>query len=362
MLDREGRLTRINPEAERILRLPAASVLGRPLAAVQTEGMAEFVTCIQKVLAGGPPRPRHELAIRYNGEQMAVGVSVNSMKSPRGERIGAIAIFRDLTEVNLLRERMREADRLAGVGELAASIAHEVRNPLGSIRGSVEILAGELQLTGHQAQLLGLILKESARVNTIINDFLAFARLRPTQRCWVDGADFLEAVALQIRQHIAAHGDKVCLQWRVEPPDLRLHIDPAQMTQLFLNLAINACEAMDYAGELTLMAAQKDGSAWQELIVCDSGPGVSEEMRDELFKPFVTTKKGGTGLGLPMVARIAHAHHGRVRVGTAPNGGAVFTVQLYPGSEDSETEGPPELTDRGAERRQEIAADVLSTV
>ncbi len=284
------------------------------------------------MLAGGEPVGRGELKIvRWDTVVVPLGVSVSHRRDAAGDANGAIAVFQDLTEVHRMRERVREADRLAAVGQLAASIAHEIRNPLGSIRGSVELLAAELRLEGHHQRLLELILKESGRVNTIINDFLSFARLRPPHRRPVRVGEFLEDVTLQVRQQVAFKGGGVQVEMRIAEPRLEVALDAEQMTQLFLNLALNACEAMGYAGRLVLTAGRAPGQDGCEFAVLDTGPGLSEEARDNLFTPFFTTKKEGTGLGLPMVARIVHAHEGSVEVGTSPAGGAEFRVRIPSG-------------------------------
>jgi signal transduction histidine kinase len=256
-----------------------------------------------------------------------VGLSVSHLRDAAGEVTGAIAIFQDLTEAQRMRERVREADRLAAVGELSASIAHEIRNPLGSIRGSVEILAGELELTGQQERLLQLILKESARVNTIIDDFLAFARLRPARRRPVAVGALLDDVLLETRQQVLFKGGGVTVEGRAADPALMVFADAGQMLQLFLNLALNACEAMEYRGRLVLTAGPADGG-FCELRVADTGPGLSDEAKARLFTPFFTTRKHGTGLGLPMVARIAHAHDGTIEAAASPAGGAEFLVRI----------------------------------
>jgi signal transduction histidine kinase len=158
------------------------------------------------------------------------------------------------------------------------------------------------------------------------------------------------------------HGDQVMLKWRAHPEGVRLFIDPEQMTQLLLNLAINACEAMEYAGELTLTAEQGADSASQQLTVQDNGPGISPKVRGELFKPFITTKKSGTGLGLPMVARIAHAHSGRVDVGESPSGGALFRVMMYPQGECSGSRTPADNGQAHSELSEEASAEALTAV
>jgi two-component system sensor histidine kinase PilS (NtrC family) len=327
-IDLSGHLTRINPAACQLLDVHSENALGQHLRPVLGPAGEELARAVLDVAAGGPPLRRAELKLQRETGETPLGVTVNYLEDAEREVCGAVAIFTDLTDVQRMREHLRKADRLAGVGELAASIAHEIRNPLGSIRGSVEILASELRLEGHQAQLLELILTESARVNTIINDFLRFARLRPAAPKPVSCREFLDEVVLQIRQHVGVHGGGVELSYKVTPPDLQACMDPEQMVQLFLNLALNACEAMEYSGKLHIAAAATDGGSWCEFQIADDGPGVAAEHLERIFDPFMTTKKEGTGLGLPMVARIAHAHSGTVEVENGPERGVVFTLRL----------------------------------
>jgi two-component system sensor histidine kinase HydH len=189
------------------------------------------------------------------------------------------------------------------------------------------MLSGELELEGYQRQLFELVLKESSRVNSIINDFLAYSRMRPVARRRFAAAGFRDEMMLMIRQHVAAaHGD-VRVSAEVTPVDLELFADPGQLTQLALNLAINACEAMRYQGRLRVAIHVAEGGESCELTVTDDGPGIEADIRDSLFLPFKTTKEGGTGLGLSVVARIAAAHGGTVRAEDAPGGGAIFRVR-----------------------------------
>ncbi len=171
------------------------------------------------------------------------------------------------------------------------------------------------------------MLKESSRVNTIINDFLAYSRMRPASRRRFAAQEFRDEITLQIRQHIVAKDGKVGVTCDVYPENLMVVADPGQLTQMALNLAINACEAMAYQGQLKIALNLRDGGETCELIVADTGPGIDPEVREDLFSPFKTTKEGGTGLGLSIVARIAAAHGGSVRAGEAPGGGAIFRVR-----------------------------------
>ncbi len=326
-VDRDGTVTRLNPAGARILGLSPEAAIGRPFAEALGPARAEFAACVRGALADGQPRKRIEVEIAPAGLVVPVGVSIDFLDGGCGACFGVVAVFSDLTEARRMREQLRRADRLAGVGELAASIAHEIRNPLASIRGSVEMLAGELELEGHQDQLLQLVLKESARVNRIIEDFLHFARVRPPQPRPLALGEFLPDVVLQLNQHVMAHGGDVDVRWSLAPDDLEVAADPEQFVQVLLNLAINACEAMHYRGELRLRVAVDDDT-WCVCAISDSGPGLDAEFGEQIFQPFVTTKKQGTGLGLPIVARIVHGHGGTIEAANGAAGGAVFTVRL----------------------------------
>lgn len=326
-VDCQGTVRRVNPSCCRILQMEKDDLLGRQLVDICQGGMEQFAQAIRGVAQGGEPLDRVEVQVEHLGRAIPVGMNVNHVTAPDGQIMGAIAIFTDLTREKEMSKRVRDSDRLAAIGELAASIAHEIRNPLASIRGSVEMLADDLDLAGDQAELLALVLKESGRVNTIINDFLAYSRVRPTSRRRFSGLEFRDEISLQIRQHVAAKNGNIRLHCDLQPEDLDVVADPGQLTQMTLNLVINACEAMKYEGDLRLSLRLLAAGTSQELVVSDNGPGVDEGIKEDLFTPFATTKETGTGLGLSIVQRIANAHGGDVRVETTPGGGTTFRVR-----------------------------------
>ncbi|MEZ4388349.1 MAG: ATP-binding protein [Candidatus Krumholzibacteriia bacterium] len=325
-VDVEGRVMRVNPAARTILGLGDRTIAQSALADALGEAGRELSELVHAALADGERRKRHEVQVQRGQTNVPLGVNVDFLSAEDGTLAGAVIVFSDLTEVRRLREHLRRSDRLAGVGELAASIAHELRNPLASIRGSVELLASELDVHDHQVQLMQLILRESNRLNVIITDFLVFARLRaPQPRCI--GLDrFLADVQLQLRQHVTASDAQVEVSCRSDEPGLEMTADPEQLLQAVLNLAINACEAMQGRGRLEVATRRVDDDC--ELRVRDTGPGVAPESLEDIFTPFVTTKQHGTGLGLPMVARIVHAHGGTVEARNHPDGGAEFVLRL----------------------------------
>ncbi|MBP6770929.1 MAG: PAS domain S-box protein [Reyranella sp.] len=326
-VDTRGLITRANPACCRILGYEDTQLLGAPLGTLVDGGLDALAQVILPVAAGGAPVARGEISLVRRGHAVPIGLNVSHVTGARGEVTGAVAVFTDLTQEKELVARRRETDRLAAIGELAASIAHEIRNPLASIRGSVEMLSGELELEGYQRQLFELVLKESNRVNSIINDFLGYSRMRPVARRRFAASSFRDEMLLLVRQHVAAARGDVRITAEVTPPDLELTADPGQLTQLALNLAINACEAMRYQGRLRVALYLVEGGETFELTVTDDGPGIEADIRDNLFLPFKTTKEGGTGLGLSVVARIAAGHGGTVRAEDAPGGGAIFRVR-----------------------------------
>lgn len=325
-VDVTGRITRSNPAARRILGLSDSDAARARFAeALGPDGRA-LSDLVLAALADGERRKRAEVTIVRGGQAVPLGVNVDFLTGADEVLMGAVVVFSDLAEVQRLREHLRRSDRLAGVGELAASIAHELRNPLASIRGSVELLAADLEVTDHHAQLMQLILRESNRLNTIITEFLDFARLRAPQPTATPLARFLDDIELQLQQHVKAEGTDIDVACATATPDLSIEADPEQLRQALLNLAINACEAMQGQGRLEVTAARIDDAC--ELRVHDTGPGLAPERLEEIFTPFVTTKLNGTGLGLPMVARIVHGHGGTVEAENNPGGGADFVLRL----------------------------------
>ncbi len=341
----KGKITRVNPSCCDILKLEEKQLVGRDISQVMAGGMEDLAESILLVAQGGDSVERGEVMVTCQGRELPLGMNVNHVLGSKGRILGSIAIFTDLTETKEMTRRMREADRLAAIGELAASIAHEIKNPLASLRGSVEILANDLELSEDNELLFGLVLKESGRINGIINDFLSYSRMRPPVMVPMLAREFRDELKLQIKQHIAAKGGVIRSSFEVIPEDMEIVADPDQMTQMTLNLVINACEAMEHQGNLRITLVAVGNNGFCELSVADDGPGIEDAMRDCLFEPFRTNKVTGTGLGLSIVSRIAIAHGGQVWAEETPGGGATFRIRLpLESSAKQDTEFPPEFS------------------
>ncbi len=228
---------------------------------------------------------------------------------------------------------MRRSDRLAAVGELSAGIAHEIRNPLASISGAVEVLKESLSPKGENEKLLDLIIRESDRLNTIISEFLHFARLKiPEVKCLILN-DIVEDVFSLLQNHPQNH-ERIVMMNTLGPESITVRFDEDHLRQLLINLMVNGLEAMPDGGELEVgLCANGTKSAtadtpFVKIFVADSGPGIEESVRDRIFEPFISTKKNGTGLGLSIVQRILEYNHGRIELGENKPRRVSFVVSL----------------------------------
>jgi two-component system sensor histidine kinase PilS (NtrC family) len=346
VIDSDGLVVTANPAAESILGVPAQSALMGHVETVLGEAAPRMAEEMAHVLERGESKLRHEIALpRPGGGETPLGVSLSLLRDTEGRKRGVISVFQDLTEVREMRARVRKADRLAAIGALSAGIAHEIRNPLASISGSIELLANELELDGENRRLMALIMRESDRLDRIITDFLNFAKLRAPNKQPVDVGTCLEEVVMLIGNNAAAVEDvDVVLSVPEDLPPGRL--DDEQIRQVFFNLALNACEAMQDGGRLEIVAERAvDGGV--RVMFRDEGPGIELENVGMLFEPFFTTKTDGTGLGLAIANKIVVAHGGGVEFKNRSTGGAEFVVTL-PGGEPARAKGGA-LADRRTE-------------
>ncbi len=221
-------------------------------------------------------------------------------------------------------EQLRRADRLSALGELSAGMAHEIRNPLGSIKGAVEIIKDDYAPDEAKYEFIQILLKETDRLNQIVQEFLGFARPKQPEFRQADLNEAIESVLALTAQEARKAGVKV--EKRLDPSIGRRSLDAGLLKQAFLNLALNAIQAMPGGGVLIVESALRGGVIVVKII--DTGVGISEENRKKLFSPFFTTKKNGTGLGLAITYRIIENHKGRISVASEPGKGTTFSVEL----------------------------------
>src|SRR6476619_5275084 len=322
---RDGRVAVMNDIAYRILGLkPRAADIGRHFTEVLKDA-PDVVRMVSSVFELSHLPNRAEMRLKHTGK--VIGYTLSHVKDASGHDVGATLFFKDLTRVEQLEERERLRDRLAALGEMAAAIAHEVKNPLAGIEVMAGILKRQLTESPDAQNILADIIKEAKMANVIVQEVLAFVRPLRLQVEDVSLGDVVrDAVTMA-----ESHWQKGKIEIRVEVPD--------QLRQIFTNFVTNAFEAMNGAGTIEITAVAIDGeeestTAEQTpgpmvmITITDTGPGIPPEVMDRIFSPFFTTKPQGSGLGLAIVRKIVDAHDGRIDVGERPGGGTTFRVTL----------------------------------
>jgi two-component system sensor histidine kinase PilS (NtrC family) len=343
-----GRITSFNPEAERITGMRGEDVVGLDVESV-LPGVRDLV------MRGANDNPAQRSRARtpdvnQDGEARHLGVAAYVLKNDAGQPGGHVVIFQDVTDVVEMETSLRRSERLAAVGELSASIAHEIRNPLAAISGSIEMLQSQRSggaERGDPETLMAIVLREVDRLDDLISDFLDYARPSPSQPRVVSVPEVVEEV---IKMFDAGDCDGVTTHLELEP-GLSVLADPSQFRQVLWNLVLNAAQAMPDGGRLQISArAVADASTqelrnedrksqegekkadWGEIVVSDDGVGIPDEVLDRIFDPFFTTKQNGSGLGLAMVHRIVEDHEGSIGLESSQGGGTRVRVR-FPATE-----------------------------
>jgi two-component system sensor histidine kinase PilS (NtrC family) len=323
----EGDITSWNPAAEFITGFGYDEIRGRL--------QVVFGDCL-KVLFGhtgslkvNPYRFDGQI-IKRDGNTATLGMAASLLKDETEAVRGIILVFQDITKMVQMEERVRRQERLATVGSLAAGIAHEIRNPLASLSGSIQVLRGELDLNSDNRHLMDIVVRETDRLNAIITDFLEYARPK-TAKDDVIVLSHLFDETVSLLQNSKEYSEKIHIYQEVDP-HIAIRGDSQRLRQVFWNLLINACQAMPNGGQMTISAAPFIGDEgeqkWCEVIIADSGLGVAHEYLDKIFDPFFTTKAGGTGLGLSICYRIVEDYGGTITVETNSGKGAKFKIQM----------------------------------
>ncbi len=322
--DLSGVVTMLNPAGEEILGWRGTVVVGRSAGDVFPD--LDFEDCIQ-MLSGGQRNVRLDSIFEGgSGEEKFIGISISPLLSGPETVIGYLMNFQDLTELKRLEREVRAKDRMAAVGEMAAGMAHEIRNPLASITGSVGLLQHEVSLTTDQAKLMDIVFHESQRLNRIINDFLIYSRQITYNPKRVDLSQLMDdTVTLLLNNPEVTSRHRV--EARFEQRPLWCLVDPDLIRQVFWNLSHNAIRAMPEGGALTLELKKPRGREIK-IQVRDTGVGIEGERIDKIFEPFHSSFENGIGLGLAIVYQIIQAHHGRIEVHSAPGKGSLFEMTL----------------------------------
>jgi two-component system sensor histidine kinase PilS (NtrC family) len=323
--DSQERVLTFNHAAETITGVPFQAAVGRPV----SEVLQLPAQLLQELTQEMPQRP-HRAEVRYlpadgRGE-IEIGLSATHLETPGG-RTGLLVTFQDVTNIKKLQRDAAIQSRLAAVGEMAAGIAHEIRNPLASMSGSIQILRQELRLSSEQEQLMDIVLRESERLNTTIRSFLAYARPYHFQILRFDVRRALNDAALLLRNS-SEISDRHAIEVDVPADEVWYEADEGQIKQIVWNLATNGLRAMPEGGRLRLAAAFDPAGDGVVLTVQDEGVGIPPEELDSLFQPFRGRFSKGSGLGLAIVHRIVSDYSGEIQVSSGAGAGTTVSVRL----------------------------------
>ena len=324
--DQSDRILTFNRAAQAITGVPFQSAVGRPIGEVM-----RLPAPVNDAIHHGLRQPgtrRHEFWFRSPDGRgdIEVGLTATHLETPGG-RAGFLFTFQDVTSIKKLERDAAIQQRLAAVGEMAAGIAHEIRNPLASMSGSIQILRQELPLSAEQEQLMDIVLRESERLNTTIRSFLAYARPQRFQIQRFDVRRALNDTALLLRNSAELQeGHEILLD--VPPGELWYEADEGQIKQIIWNLATNGLRAMPDGGRLRLIGAIEPASEGVALTVEDEGIGIAAAELEGLFQPFNGRFAKGSGLGLAIVHRIVTDYHGEIRVNSQQGVGTSVSVRL----------------------------------
>ena len=325
-LDGTGTVAYLNPAAEEVLGISFSAVRGRWVQDALPPRLHPLRDALLETLERHDLRQRGELTLSTAaGRELPVGISTNVLRHDE-QVTGAVAVFQDLSAVREMESQNRRNQTLAEVGALAAGIAHELRNGLSPISGSIEVLQRELKLEGENAQLMELMQTECARLNRFVTDLLSYSRERPLVKEKFDlGESLAELCEGLQRDPRRAPGIRIAYQ----PSDgtAEVHGDREQFRQVWLNLARNALEAMGESGTLSV-GWREDGEGRVAVSFADDGSGIAPDDLARVAQPFFTTKKGGTGLGLPIAQRIVERHRGTLALAPATPRGTIATVTI----------------------------------
>lgn len=308
-VDTDGRITTFNRAATTILGYDADAVAGAPFDEVFGRAFTQ-------------PKERHPLELRASdGTPRVVTERDSPLADKSGRVIGAVKVFQDIGEIEDLRERVRRKDRLAALGEMAATVAHEIRNPLGGIRGFASLLARDFDESDPKLRLVEKVIQGTKSLDKVVNDLLEYTRPMEFRLRPVELADLVEPAL----GYLGEDSERIAVENAVLP-GFRAMADADRMRQVVLNLLLNAAQSIEGTGRIAISASASD--PFVELTVEDTGCGMAPGDLERAFMPFYTTKDKGAGLGLPSAAKIVEGHGGAIAAESEPGRGSRFTVRL----------------------------------
>jgi PAS domain S-box-containing protein len=322
VFDCDGRISHHNGAAERLLGV-ADGLLGKTGEELIADDTRPEVSAGHTLGSGKEFSSEEKLITLRSGKEIPVAVSTSLMKDQSGIVIGAVEVIHDLTKIRALEDQVTRVRALAALGEIAATVAHEVRNPLGGIAGFASLLKRDLPDDHPGHRLVDKIIKGVENLNESVTSLLMYAREINLSPRDIELDGFLAEIVTYFRADINHSGDMYRIKTELSPADLHWRLDPEQFRQAVINLLHNAVQAMPHGGEIELSAVADEVL---RVEVADQGEGIDKMYMERIFTPFFTTKQGGTGLGLATVKKIVDAHRGRIEVESAAGAGTRFRL------------------------------------
>lgn len=333
-VDGDGRLVYVNPAAEHLLGIELKGQVGEPVLDLVGHASPSLRRVLESAV-GGRAVKRASAEVLHRSRPTRLGLSTAVLERGEGERPSATALFQDITDLERLDELNRRADRLEAVAALSASLAHEIKNPLASVRSAVEQLAKDRVSKADRAVLERLVLNESDRLSRLLSEFLDYSGLRMSARDEVDLTGVVRECLVAVRQHPEVQGVEV--EARLDEGPIPVVGDADLLHRALFNLVLNGAQSAGPGGRVVVTLKDErnrprpratDIEYPARLVVGDSGPGIAPEARERIFDPFFTTRSEGSGLGLAVVHRAVEAHSGVTFVERGPEGGAQFVIFL----------------------------------
>jgi len=320
--DKDGKIAFYNSAAERITGLDLSKARGR-----DPENILLSHFCgLKESLDRGESISEKEMECEFTEDKVVpVSVSASKIINEEGQFVGKVLILRDLGEVRRLQDEIRRKEKLAAIGGLAAGVAHEIRNPLSSIKGIASYFKSKYDENSDDKEAASVMIQEVDRLNRVISELLEFARPTQLNLKSTDVNDLLEHSVRLIQQEAATKG--ITIKLNLSQKRLVADIDSDRFSQCLLNLYLNALQVMDTGGQLTIENSITEGNSIK-IEIKDTGSGIKTEDLNKIFDPYFTTKAKGTGLGLAIVHKIIEAHNGQIKIRSVPGQGTVFTIVI----------------------------------
>ncbi|HWC78146.1 MAG TPA: ATP-binding protein [Blastocatellia bacterium] len=323
--DLRGNITTFNRAAEEITGYKAQDVRGNNIYSIFGDIEKQIEVGLESIRTRSR-LPRFDIGCRTaDNREIHLGFSVAPLVDEADRSRGYVLTFQDLTEVMELEREVRRQERLAALGKMAAGLAHEIRNPLASMRGSVQVLGSELNLSPDQSQLMEIVLRESDRLNRIVSDFLTYARPPRSERTVIELSSILSETVALLRNSTELRPDHLIIE-KYPPEPVHYNGDPNQIRQIFWNLVRNALQAMPQGGELRV---ELDSTLGADVMIIfgDDGEGMTRDQKERLFEPF-SSSSGGTGLGMAIVYQLVRDHNGKILVESEAGKGTRIFITL----------------------------------